>query len=97
MGDFSDLMQFIEDEAQAEGPEAVAELRAFDVRFRLAAELLDARRRAHMTQREPAAATGAQQAASVPAPGVHPRLHQVLQDATQSEIEGLKAQLYRYE
>lgn len=62
MGDFDDLMQFIEDEARAEGPEAIAELRAFDARFRLAAELLEARKQAHMTQRDLAAASGVQQA-----------------------------------
>jgi predicted XRE-type DNA-binding protein len=62
MGDFEDLIHFMEDEAVAEGPEAVAELHAFDARFRLAAELLDARRQARMTQRELAAASGVQQA-----------------------------------
>lgn len=62
MADFEDLIQFIEEEAAAEGPEAVAELRAFDARFRLAAELLHARQQAHMTQRELAAASGVQQA-----------------------------------
>lgn len=58
MGDLDDLIQFIEDEAQAEGPEAVAELRAFDARFRIAAELLEARKQAHMTQRDLADASG---------------------------------------
>src|ERR1700691_599313 len=62
MGDFEDLIQFIEEEAVAEGPEALAELRAFDARFRLAAELLHARQQAHMTQRELAAVSGVQQA-----------------------------------
>ena len=62
MADFDDLIQFIEDEAEAEGPDAVTELRAFDARFRIASELLQARRQAHMTQRELAAATGVQQA-----------------------------------
>jgi len=62
MGDFDDLIQFIEDEAQADGPAAVAELRAFDARFRIASELLEARKQAHMTQRELAAASGVQQA-----------------------------------
>jgi predicted XRE-type DNA-binding protein len=62
MGDFEDLLQFIEDEAVAEGPEDVAELRAFDARFRLAAELLHARQQAHMTRRELAAVSGVQQA-----------------------------------
>lgn len=62
MSDFDDLIQFIEDEAQSEGPNAVAELRAFDARFRIAAELLEARKQAHMTQRDLAAASGVQQA-----------------------------------
>lgn len=62
MSDFDDLIQFIEDEAHAEGPDAVAELRAFDARFRIAAELLEARNQAHMTQRDLAKASGVQQA-----------------------------------
>jgi DNA-binding XRE family transcriptional regulator len=62
MSDFGDLMQFIEDEAVAEGPAAVAQLHAFDARVRLAAELLQARQQAGMTQRELAAASGVQQA-----------------------------------
>ncbi len=55
-------MQFIEDEAVAEGPAAVAQLHAFDARFGLAAELLQARQQAGMTQRELAAASGVEQA-----------------------------------
>jgi len=62
MSDFGDLIQFIEDEAVAEGPAAVAQLHAFDARVRLAAELLQARQQAGMTQRELAAASGAEQA-----------------------------------
>lgn len=62
MSDFDDLIQFIEDEAQAEGPDAVAELRALDARFRIAAELLEARNQAHMSQRDLAKASGVQQA-----------------------------------
>jgi DNA-binding XRE family transcriptional regulator len=62
MSDFADLIKFIDDEAQSEGPDAVAELRAFDARFRIAAELLEARKQAHMTQRDLAAASGVQQA-----------------------------------
>ncbi len=61
MSDFGDLMQFIEEEALAEGPAAVAQLHAFDARIRLAAELLKARQQAGMTQRELAAASGVQQ------------------------------------
>ncbi len=55
-------MQFIEDEAVAEGPAAIAQLHAFDARVRFAAELLQARQQAGMTQRELAAASGVQQA-----------------------------------
>lgn len=62
MNDFDALIHGIEAEAQAEGPGAVAELRAFDARFQLAAELLDARKQAHLTQQELAARTGVQQA-----------------------------------
>jgi DNA-binding XRE family transcriptional regulator len=62
MSDFDDLIHFIEEEAQAEGPDAVAERQAFDARFRIAAELLEARRQAHMTQRDLAKESGIQQA-----------------------------------
>lgn len=62
MNDFEKLIDEIEQEAVAEGPAAVAELRAFDARFRLAAELLAARTSAHMSQKELAARSGVQQA-----------------------------------
>jgi DNA-binding XRE family transcriptional regulator len=62
MNDFDRLIDDIEQEAVAEGPEAVAELRALDTRFRLAAELLAARTSAHMTQKELAVRSGVQQA-----------------------------------
>ncbi|MHB1861188.1 MAG: helix-turn-helix domain-containing protein [Solirubrobacteraceae bacterium] len=62
MNDFDKLIDEIEQEAVAEGPAAVAELRAFDARFRLAAELLAARTSAHMSQKELAARSGVQQA-----------------------------------
>ncbi len=39
----------------------------------------------------------AQQRASAPSPGVHPRIHQAMQDAMESEIIELRAQLQRYE
>ncbi|MDE3132748.1 MAG: helix-turn-helix transcriptional regulator [Acidobacteriota bacterium] len=38
-----------------------------------------------------------QQRASEPSPGVHPRLHQAMQDAMESEIVELRAQLARYD
>jgi len=62
MNDFEKLIQDIETEARAEGPAAVAELRAFDARFTLAAELLGARKAAHVSQRQLAELTGVQQA-----------------------------------
>jgi DNA-binding XRE family transcriptional regulator len=39
----------------------------------------------------------AQQAAAPPSPGVHPRIHEAMQDATASELAELGAQLARYE
>lgn len=39
----------------------------------------------------------AQQRASTPSPGVHPRVHQAMQDAMESEIVELRAQLARYD
>mgnify|MGYP001408296490 CR=1 FL=1 len=60
--DFEQLIREIEQEAAGEGPRAMAELDALDVRFRLAAQLLAARRRAGLSQRQLAAASGVQQA-----------------------------------
>jgi DNA-binding XRE family transcriptional regulator len=60
--DFDALIAEIEEEAWAEGPEAVAELRAFDARFQLASELLSARKAGGLTQRELAEQSGVQQA-----------------------------------
>jgi DNA-binding XRE family transcriptional regulator len=62
MNDFDKLLHDIEAEARAEGPAALRELREFDFRFRLAAELLSARKAAHMTQKQLAVASGVQQA-----------------------------------
>lgn len=62
MSDFDQLLVDIEAEAVAEGPAAVAELRALDDRFRLASELLDARKRAHLSQKELSRRSGVQQA-----------------------------------
>lgn len=39
----------------------------------------------------------AQQRASAPSPGVHPRIHQAMGDAMESEIVELRAQLQRYD
>ncbi len=62
MNDFNQLIDDIEAEAQAEGPAAIAELRSFDTQFRMAAELMEARKGAHMSQKELAARSGVQQA-----------------------------------
>lgn len=62
MNDFDKLIADIETEAAAEGAAAVAELRALDDRFRLASELLGARRDAHLSQKELAIRSGVQQA-----------------------------------
>lgn len=59
---FSDFMQEIEAEARREGPKAVAELRAFEAHFRLAAELILLRKRRKLTQRQLSARSGIQQA-----------------------------------
>lgn len=58
MSDFDDLMSDIEAEAQAAGPAAVAELRAFDIIYLLAAEVAAARQAAQMSYRDLAAASG---------------------------------------
>jgi ribosome-binding protein aMBF1 (putative translation factor) len=62
MNDFDRLIADIESEAAAEGPAAVAELRALDDRFRLASELLGARKQAHLSQKELSVRSGVQQA-----------------------------------
>jgi DNA-binding XRE family transcriptional regulator len=62
MKDFDQLLVDIEAEAAAEGPAAVAELIALDDRFRLASELLDARKQAHLSQKELSRRSGVQQA-----------------------------------
>lgn len=60
---FSDFMREVEAEARREGPEAVAELAAFDAHFKLAAELILLRRKRRLTQRQLSARSGIQQAA----------------------------------
>jgi DNA-binding XRE family transcriptional regulator len=62
MNDFDQLLVDIEAEAQAEGPAAVAEFDAFSERFRMAAELIEARKVVGMTQMQLADASGVQQA-----------------------------------
>lgn len=48
-------------EAEAEGPEAVAQLRIFEDRYRLASDLIGLRRARSMTQQQLAAASGIRQ------------------------------------
>ncbi len=58
---FSDFMEELERDAKAEGPAAVAELRYFRERFRLARRFAEARRRRGWTQKKLAAKTGVNQ------------------------------------
>jgi DNA-binding XRE family transcriptional regulator len=62
MSDFDRLMRDIEQEADAEGPEAVAQLRSFDSHFHIAGQLLALRRRRGITQRRLSELSGIQQA-----------------------------------
>ncbi len=59
---FSDFLEEIEAEAHAEGPAAVAEMVAFDERYRLARELMLRRREAGITQAQLAKRVGLGQA-----------------------------------
>jgi DNA-binding XRE family transcriptional regulator len=59
---FSDFMKEVEAEARREGPQAVAELAAFDAHFKLAAELILLRKRRGLSQRQLSAKSGVQQA-----------------------------------
>jgi DNA-binding XRE family transcriptional regulator len=59
---FSDFMKEVEAEARREGPQAVAELAAFDAHFKLAAELILLRKRRGLSQRQLSAKSGIQQA-----------------------------------
>jgi DNA-binding XRE family transcriptional regulator len=61
MNEFDKLMQEIEAEAHADGPEAVAELAAFSARFALASALIARRKAMHLTQKQLAGATGVPQ------------------------------------
>jgi ribosome-binding protein aMBF1 (putative translation factor) len=59
---FDDFIAEIEAEAQAEGPEAVAELEAFRLHFSLARQLSAQRRAQHLTQKQLAERSGIHQA-----------------------------------
>lgn len=56
--DLDELLDFIEEEAKAEGPEAVAELRRFDEEYALASQLLDLRLKADLSQQRLATLSG---------------------------------------
>jgi DNA-binding XRE family transcriptional regulator len=62
MTDFDRLTQDIEQEAIAEGPNAIAELRALDRQFHIAGQLLALRHRRGLTQRRLSELSGIQQA-----------------------------------
>ena len=59
---FEDFMNVLHEEARREGPQAIAELAAFDAHYRLAREVFDLRKARGMTQRQLAAKSGIQQA-----------------------------------
>lgn len=62
MSDFDRLMHDIEQEAKAEGPEALEQLRSLDSRLHVAGQLLALRRRRGITQRRLSELSGIQQA-----------------------------------
>jgi ribosome-binding protein aMBF1 (putative translation factor) len=59
---FKDFIREIEEEARAEGSEAVAELEALRTHFRLGRQLAEARRAKHLSQAQVAARAGIDQA-----------------------------------
>lgn len=62
MNDFEQLMADIEAEAQAVGPDAVAQMEAYRDQFRLASEIITLRLEANLTQKQLADRSGVQQA-----------------------------------
>ena len=62
MNDFAQLINDIDAEARAEGPEAVAQLCALEARFMLAADLIALRQASGLSQEQLAKASGVQQA-----------------------------------
>jgi DNA-binding XRE family transcriptional regulator len=58
---FDDFLKELEAEAQAEGPDAVAELEAFRLHFSLARQLGARRREQHLTQKQLAELSGIDQ------------------------------------
>lgn len=59
---FSEFLDEIDAEARAEGPEAEAEIAYFDLRYRLANELITRRREMKLTQAKLASKSGVGQA-----------------------------------
>jgi DNA-binding XRE family transcriptional regulator len=62
MTTFDDFIKELQAEAEAEGPEAVAELEAFRLHFSLARQLAERRRERHLTQKQLADLSGIDQA-----------------------------------
>jgi DNA-binding XRE family transcriptional regulator len=62
MTTFDDFIKELEAEAEAEGPEAVAELEAFRLHFSLARQLAERRRERHLTQKQLSDLSGIDQA-----------------------------------
>ena len=60
--DFENFIEGLHEEARRGGPEAIAELAAFDAHHRLAREVFDLRTARGLTQRQLAAKSGIQQA-----------------------------------
>ncbi|MEI6226953.1 MAG: helix-turn-helix transcriptional regulator [Deltaproteobacteria bacterium] len=58
---FAEFMKEVEAEARREGPEAVAEARALESHFRLAAEFIALRKHRNLTQRQLSSLSGIQQ------------------------------------
>ena len=62
MNDFNQLINDIDAEVRATGPDAVAQLRAFEAQFTLAADLIALRKASGLSQKQLAKASGVQQA-----------------------------------
>jgi DNA-binding XRE family transcriptional regulator len=60
--DFEALLDDIEIEAEHEGPEAVSELRAMQLKYRMLSQMIQRRRELHLTQKELAERAGLGQA-----------------------------------
>lgn len=57
-GDFDRLLEDIENEAVAEGPDAVRDLRALQLKYRLINQLIERRRSLHWSQKDLAEQSG---------------------------------------